>query len=67
MYDDGEDDDDDDEQGKQPQKRQINFIFLFEPTNAQIYITTVSLYITYTPTRFDIIMSSSGSFTFVPR
>jgi len=41
-------------------------LLLFEPTTAQIYIITVSLYIMYTPTCFDISMSSSGSFTFVP-
>jgi len=41
--------------------------FLFQPTNAQIYITTVSLYIMHTPTCFDIGVSSSVSFTSVPR
>jgi len=43
----------------------ILFLFLFQPTNIQIciYITTVSLYIKYTPTCFGISVSSSGSFT----
>jgi hypothetical protein len=31
-----------------------------------INITTVTFYIIYTPTCFDVSMSSSGSFTFVP-
>jgi len=31
-----------------------------------VYTTTVSLYIIYTPTCFDISVSSWGSFTFVP-
>ena len=30
-----------------------------------VYIRRVSLYVIYTPTCFDISMSSSGSFTFV--
>jgi hypothetical protein len=37
-------------------------LFLFQPTNAQIYITTPPLYIRYTHTCFDITVSSSGSF-----
>jgi hypothetical protein len=41
-------------------------LFLFQTTNAQIYITTISLYVTYTPTCFDISVTS-GSLTFVPR
>ena len=41
-------------------------LFLLQPTNEPLYITTVSLYIIYTPTCFDSSMSSSGSFTFVP-
>ena len=41
-------------------------LFLFQPTNAQIYVTTVSLYLLYTPTCFDVSLSSSGSFTFLP-
>ena len=32
--------------------------FLFQPSNAQIYNTTVSLYIMHTPTCFDISLSS---------
>ena len=40
----------------------IIFVFLFQPTNAQIYITTLSPYITFNPTCFDISMSPSGSF-----
>jgi hypothetical protein len=39
---------------------------LFQPTNAQIDITTVCLYIMYTNISFDISISSSGNFTFVP-
>ena len=39
---------------------------LFQPTKAQIYITMVSLCIMYTPTCFDICVSSSGSFTCGP-
>jgi hypothetical protein len=42
-------------------------LFLFPPTNVQMYITTVSLNIMYTHTYFDIPMSSSGRFTFVLR
>ena len=45
---------------------QTNLLFLLQPTNAQLYITTLFLYIIYTATCFDIFMSSSGSFTFVP-
>jgi len=41
-------------------------LFLFQPTNGQIYITTVSLYIMYIPTCFNISISSSGSFKFMP-
>jgi hypothetical protein len=37
-------------------------LFLFQPTNAQIYITQLSLCIMFTSTCFDISMSSSGSF-----
>jgi len=44
----------------------IFLLFLFQPTSAQIYITTVSFYIMYTPTCFNISMSSSWSFTIVP-
>ena len=40
----------------------IILFFLFQPTNAQIYITTLSLYIMFTPPCFDISVSSSGSF-----
>jgi hypothetical protein len=36
--------------------------FLFQVTNAQIYITRVSLNVRYIPTCFDISMSSLGSF-----
>ena len=35
-------------------------LFLFQPTNAQLIITTVSLYIIYIPICFDISVSSSG-------
>jgi len=35
--------------------------FLFQPTNAQIYITILSVYIMSTPTCFDISVSSTGS------
>jgi len=42
------------------------WFFLFQPTNAQIHITRVSLYKMYTPTSLDISMLFSGSFTFVP-
>jgi len=41
-------------------------LFVLQPTNAQLYITRVSLYIMYTATCFDISISSSGTFTFVP-
>ena len=37
------------------------FLFLFQPTNAQIYITTLSLYTMFTPTCFEISVSTSGS------
>ena len=49
--------------------------FLFQPTSAHththiiyiyIYIATVYLCVMFTPTCFDISMSLSGSFTFVP-
>jgi len=40
--------------------------FLLQSSNAQLYITTVYLYIIYTSTCFDISTSSSESFTFVP-
>jgi len=40
-------------------------VFFFQPTNAQMYITTVSLLIMYTTTYFYISMSFSVSFTFV--
>jgi hypothetical protein len=40
--------------------------FLLQSSSAQLCITTVSLYIIYTSTCFDISASSSGSFTFVP-
>ena len=36
--------------------------YIFETTSAQIYITTHSLYIIFTPTCFDISVSSLGSF-----
>jgi len=36
---------------------------LIQPTNEQSYTTTVSFYIIYTPTCFEITMTSSGSFT----
>jgi len=39
----------------------IVLLFVFEPTNAQIYFTTLSLYILFTATCFDISVSSSGS------
>jgi hypothetical protein len=42
-------------------KRQQRAVFLFEPANAQIYITKLSLYIMFTPTCFDISVSSAGS------
>jgi len=32
----------------------VFYCFLLQPTNVQIYITTVSFYIIYTPTCFDI-------------
>jgi hypothetical protein len=38
------------------------FIVLFQPTNAQIYITALSLYIMFTATCFDSCVSSSGIF-----
>jgi hypothetical protein len=38
----------------------------FQPTNVQICMTTVSLYTMFSPTWFNISVSSSGSFTFVP-
>jgi hypothetical protein len=48
--------------------RVVNLVlFLFQPTNAQIYITTVSVYIMYTRTCFDMSVLFSGSFTCVPR
>jgi len=37
-------------------------MFLFQPTNAQIYITTLHLYIMFTLTCFYISVSYSGSF-----
>ena len=37
-------------------------LFLFQPRNAQTYITTLYLYIMFTPTCFDISVSSAGSF-----
>ena len=37
-------------------------LVLFQPTNTQIYITTLYLYIMFTPTCFDISVSSSRSF-----
>jgi len=37
-------------------------LFLFQPTNAQIYVAAPALYIRYTHTCFDITLSSSGSF-----
>jgi hypothetical protein len=40
----------------------IFVLLLFQPTNVQLYITTLSLYITFTPTWFDISVSFSGSF-----
>jgi len=40
--------------------------YTFNITIVHIYITTVSIYVIYTPTCFDISMSSSGSFKFVP-
>ena len=36
-------------------------LFLFQPTNAQIYVTTPYLYTRYTHKCFDITVSSSGS------
>jgi hypothetical protein len=36
-------------------------LFLFRPTNAQIYIIKTSLYIRYSYTSFDITVSSLGS------
>jgi len=42
-------------------------LFLFQPTSAQIHTTRVSSYIMYTLTCFDISVSSSWSFTIVPR
>ena len=41
------------------------FIVLIATKKCTITITTVTLYIIYSPTCFDISMSSSGSFTFV--
>jgi len=41
-------------------------LFLFQPTNEQIYITTVYLHIIYTTTCFNISTSSWGSFRFLP-
>jgi hypothetical protein len=35
------------------------FLFLFQPSNAQIYITTLSRYVMFTPTCFDISVSFS--------
>jgi acetolactate synthase regulatory subunit len=43
----------------------VSILLLIQPTNSQIYVTTVSFYIIYTATCFDISVSSSGSFTFV--
>jgi len=40
----------------------IHRMFLFQPTNAQIYITTLHLYIMFTLTCFYISVSYSGSF-----
>jgi len=37
-------------------------LFLFQPTNTQIYITTLYLYIIFTLTCFDISVLSSGRF-----
>ena len=45
---------------------QCIFIVLLQPTNAQLYITILSLHIKYTPTCFNIYMSLTGRFTFVP-
>jgi len=41
---------------------EIKYFFLFQLSNAPTYITTLSLYIMFTPTCFDISVSSSGSF-----
>jgi len=41
-------------------------LLLLQPTNVQTIITMVSPYTMYTPTCFDVSMSSSKSFTFVP-
>ena len=40
-------------------------LFLLQQTNSQLYIITVTLYIMYTATCFDISMSPSVSFAFV--
>jgi len=40
----------------------IFLLVSFQPTNTQIYITTLYLYIMFTLTCFDISVSSSGSF-----
>jgi len=37
-------------------------MYLLQVTNAQVYITTLSFYIMFTPTCFDISVLSSGSF-----
>ena len=42
-----------------------NLLLLYQPTNSQIYYTTISLYTMYTPVRFDITMSLSGNLIFV--
>ena len=38
------------------------YMFLLQPTNAQIYIIILSLYIMFTATCFDTSVSSSESF-----
>jgi len=47
------------------QIHKIITLFVLQPTNAQLYVTTVSLYKIYIPTCFDIFISSSGSVNFV--
>ena len=42
--------------------KQSRSLFLLQPTNAQIYITSFSLYMLFTATYFDTSVSSSGSF-----
>jgi len=44
-------------------KENVTIMFLLQPTDAQINITIFSLYMTFTPTRFDTSVSSGSSRT----